>query len=650
MCGIAGFIDRKRETSDADLASIAGAMAGEIAYRGPDDNGVWVDAHAGVALGHRRLSVVDLSPHGHQPMVSPSGRYIVSFNGEIYNHRELRDRLTGEGTHFRGHSDTEVLLAAVDHWGLVPAIQATNSMFALAIWDRERAELSLARDRLGEKPLYYGWMGPTFLFGSELKALRRHPSFQTEVDPQALALYLRHNCVPAPWSIYRGIRKLPPATVLTVNPTGSGNSQPEQYWSLAEVAKRGLAQPLLGSPQQVVEQLDAELRRSIGLRMVADVPVGAFLSGGIDSSTVVALMQAQSAMPVRTFTIGFDDPIYDESANAAKVASHLGTEHVEHRVTSVEALAIIPRLPCMYDEPFGDSSQIPTALVAEIARRHVTVSLSGDGGDELFAGYNRYAWYQSVMRWLDRLPVPVRHRVAAAFGRVRPRTWEHAFRLASPALPTRLQVRDPVAKVRKALDVLDASSPADAYVRLTSHWPDLGSLVNGLDTESVPAAAMLHWEEFTSPVDATMYLDQTGYLPDDILTKVDRATMAVGLESRIPLLDHNLVELAWQIPLGCKLRNGTTKWALRQVLAPHVPLDLVERPKAGFGLPIGDWLRGPLRDWAEDLLSESSLTASGYLAPQPIRRRWKAHLANDANNEHQLWDVLMFEAWARAQA
>jgi asparagine synthase (glutamine-hydrolysing) len=518
-------------------------------------------------------------------MVSTSGRYVVSFNGEIYNHRELRITLADKGATFRGHSDTEVLLAAIDHWGIEPAIRATNGMFALAVWDRELAVLSLACDRMGEKPLFYGWMGSTFLFGSELKSLRRHPSFRSEVDPQALALYLRHSCVPAPLSIYQGVRKLLPGSIATIAPDSSREREPVRYWSIAEVAAQGLAQPLLGSPEDIVEQLDAELRRSIGLRMVADVPVGAFLSGGIDSSTVVALMQAQSVIPVRTFTIGFEDKAYNESANAAKVAAYLGTQHVDHRVNSAEALSIIPRLPSMYDEPFGDSSQIPTALVAEIARGHVTVSLSGDGGDELFAGYNRYAWYQSVMRWINRAPVSIRRKAAAAFGRVQPRTWERALRVTSPLLPSRLQSRDPVATVRKALDVLDASSPEEVYVRLTSHWSDLSSLVNGLDAIAEPSTSAFQWETFADPVNAMMYLDQIGFLPNDILTKVDRATMAVGLESCVPMLDHNLVELAWRIPLGCKLRNGTTKWALRQVLASYVPPQLVERPKTGFGLP-----------------------------------------------------------------
>jgi len=641
MCGICGFLDPRGGTTRDELSDTVGGMAACVRHRGPDDGGAWVDEEAGVALGHRRLSIVDLSPLGHQPMQSGGGRYVVAFNGEIYNFPALRRELEGRGHRFRGHSDTEVLLAAVEEWGVEAALRRFVGMFAFALWDRAERALFLCRDRMGEKPLYYGWSGGVFLFGSELKALRAHPRWRGEVDRDALALYLRHVYVPGPYSIYRGIRKLQPGNFLRVTADETAPAEPTEYWSLREAAAAGAADPFTGSDAEAVDALDARLRDAVAQQMVADVPLGAFLSGGIDSSTVVALMQAQSATPVRTFSIGVHDRDYDEAEHARAVAAHLGTDHTELYVTSEDALGVIPRLATMYDEPFADSSQIPTFLVAQMARRDVTVSLSGDGGDELFGGYNRYFVGRRVWNRVRGVPRPLRRAMAGGLAAVPPRGWD----ALNGVLPARLRQPQLGNRLHKLGHVLAAGRPEAIYERLVSEWTSPNDVVRGGReplTQVTDPARRAPRDDFTERM---MYLDALTYLPDDILVKVDRAAMAVSLETRVPFLDHRVVELAWRLPLGMKVRGTQGKWILRQVLDRYVPRELIERPKMGFGIPIQSWLRGPLRDWAEALLDERRLRDEGFFHPAPIRARWREHLAGSAEWQHSLWSVLMFQAW-----
>jgi asparagine synthase (glutamine-hydrolysing) len=629
-------------------------MAGTLVHRGPDDAGVWVDETVGLALAHRRLSILDLSPAGHQPMVSRSGRYVIAFNGEVYNHQALRDELEklGSGdTAWRGHSDTETLLAAFEAWGVEEALKRTVGMFAIALWDRETRTLTLARDRMGEKPLYYGWVRGALVFGSELKAIRAFPGFDNGIERRALALFMRHNYVPAPWSIYENIWKLPPGCYAQFAELPSspdqGNITP--YWSLREVAEAGLREPFAGGEAEAVEELDRLLRRSLSGQMIADVPLGAFLSGGIDSSTVVAVMQAMSPRPVKTFTIGFHEGEYDEARHAGAVARHLGTEHTEWYVTPQDALDVIPKLPQLYDEPFADSSQIPTHLVSMLARRHVTVALSGDGGDELFGGYTRYFLAASLWRRLSALPRGARKLAARGIRALAPAAWNRVYAAVSWALPQRYRLRLPGDKLHKGADILAAAqTPEAVYLRLVSHWEYPSAVVLGAEEPATPItdpAAWLHCPDFERRM---MYLDAVTYLPDDILVKVDRAAMGVSLETRVPLLDHRLVEFAWRVPLSMKIRDGQGKWLLRQVLYRYVPKDLIERPKMGFGVPIEHWLRGPLKEWAEDLLSEARLARADFFDPAPIRLRWEEHLSGRRNWAYYLWDVLMFEAWRDA--
>ncbi|MDP2794823.1 MAG: asparagine synthase (glutamine-hydrolyzing) [Sulfurisoma sp.] len=640
MCGIAGCLG-----PGAGLRETASRMAAALAHRGPDDAGDWADANAGIALAHRRLSVLDLSPAGHQPMVSASGRYVIAFNGEIYNHADLRRELEAarQAIAWRGHSDTETLLAAIENWGLEPTLAKCVGMFALALWDCRERTLELARDRLGEKPLYHGRSGDMVLFASELKALRAHPAFRAEVDRDALALFLRHAYIPAPSSIYRGIRKLPPAAILRID--SDGRERLRYYWSVADAVRQGLSRPFTGTATEATDELERHLARAIGGQRVADVPLGAFLSGGIDSSTVVALMQAQATTPVRTFSIGFHEEGHDEARHARAVASHLGTAHTELYVTPREARDVITRLPEIHDEPFADSSQIPMFLVARLARRHVAVGLSGDGGDELFGGYNRYFVGGALWQRLSHLPIPLRGAVARALRTPSPAAWDRLHALVGPALPGRWRHTSVGDKLHKLAGVIDAASPAEVYRRLISHWPDPAALVVGAgDTPTGPAGQAVP-EMLDDFVQSMMYLDTVGYLPDDILTKVDRAAMAVSLETRLPLLDHRIVEFAWSLPMSLKMRDGAGKWLLRQVLYRHVPRALVDRPKMGFGVPIDTWLRGPLRDWAESLLDAGRLRREGWLRPEPIRTCWEEHLSGRRNWQHRLWNVLMFQAW-----
>jgi asparagine synthase (glutamine-hydrolysing) len=608
-------------------------MTATLVHRGPDAADHWVDERAGVALGFQRLAIVDLTPTGMQPMTSHSGRYTVVFNGEIYNHRALRAELPGVA--WRGSSDTEAMLAAFDRWGVAGALPRLEGMFALAVWDDQERTLTLARDRMGEKPLYYGLHGGVLLFGSELKALRAHPSFHTEIDRDALARYLYASFVPGPQSIHKGTWKLPPGTSLTIAAAhlGSGTlPEPVAYWRLRDHVARASSM----DDREVVDRLAALLHDAVGRQMVADVPLGAFLSGGIDSSAIVALMQAQSSRPVQTFTVAIPDTAaLDESAHAAKVAHHLGTEHHSLAVTATDARAVIPRLGSMYDEPFADSSQIPTHLVSELARRHVTVALSGDGGDEVFGGYRRYLLAPKVAERTRRLPGPAARAGRAAITGVPVRMWDRV----RPGLGY---------SAHRLASVLDNRGVDDVYERVFGSIDGLG-LVSGHRVSAGSVFADLEVPP-GSATDRMMYRDSLTYLPDDICAKVDRAAMAVSLETRMPYLDHRVVEFAWSLPTTAHLRDGTTKWALREVLARHVPTALTDRPKAGFGIPIGAWLRGPLRSWADDLLAPAGIVADGYLDAAAVGRLWAAHREGRRDHTLVLWNVLMFQSWLHAQA
>jgi asparagine synthase (glutamine-hydrolysing) len=654
MCGLIGFT-RSAKECHSDENEVAEKMCAAITHRGPDSEGIWSDESAPLVLGHRRLSILDLSPAGHQPMLSACERYVIAFNGEIYNHLALRERLAqkGEAPNWRGHSDTETLLACFVAWGLEETFQASVGMFAIAIWDKQEQVLTLARDRMGEKPLYWGWCDDVLLFGSELKALKVHPAFKAEIDRNALTLLLRHCYIPAPYSIYKGIQKLLPGHWVSISLGGpvatAKSAEPAAYWRMNDAVEQGLANPFTGSPEAAVDALETQLTASIGEQMLADVPLGAFLSGGVDSSTVVALMQSQSPRPVRTFTIGFDQSGYDEATHAKAVADHLGTDHTELYVRPEDALAIIPKLPSMYCEPFSDSSQIPTFLVSQMAKQHVTVALSGDGGDELFGGYNRYMAARKVWGPVQRLPAFTRHAAAGLLRALPPTTWDKLFDWARPVLPKRFQLSIPGEKARKLADVLTLSDGHAFYRQLTSHWTDPASIVIGATEPQTLFTDAAAWPKTDCLEHAMMAMDAQTYMADDILTKVDRAAMAASLETRVPMLDHRVVELAWRMPLDFKIRDGQGKWLLRQVLYRHVPKELIERPKAGFGIPLDSWLRGPLRDWAEALLDHHRLEREGFFRPQSIRTMWSEHLSGKKNWQYHLWNILMFQAWLAEQ-
>jgi asparagine synthase (glutamine-hydrolyzing) len=609
-------------------------MTHTLAHRGPDDADVWLDREAGIGLGHRRLSIIDLSPEGRQPMRSRSQRYVIVFNGEIYNFRELHAELVALGHVFRGHSDTEVLLAGFDAWGIERTLQRANGMFAFAVWDCLERRLHLARDRIGKKPLYYGWAGETLVFGSELKALLAFEHFEPRVDPRALALFLRHNYVPAPWSILERVFKLLPGAYLTFtreevarhayayDPMGACR----RYWDPRHVLAKSVTNPLDATSNEVIDELDSLLRDAVSLRMYADVPLGAFLSGGTDSSTTVALMQAQSNRPVQTFSIGFDDPRHDEARLARAVADHLGTQHTELYVTGEDALAVVPDLPRMFDEPFADSSQIPTYLVAKLARQSVTVALSGDGGDELFFGYGRYQRAMDVWRWLERVPGPLRRSLSA--------------------LTKRYQGQEGrTSKLAQLASELRADSIASVYRDRVSRWRFPESVVLGAREYPTPFTDASEQLGAGDDAHSLMFLDLVTYLPEDILTKVDRATMAVGLEARAPLLDYRVVELAFRIPVEMKVRDREQKWILKQLLRRYLPDPLVFRGKKGFGAPVGDWLKGPLREWAADLLSEERLRRESYFDATRISSIWSEFLGGQRRWHTHLWNVLMFQAW-----
>lgn len=646
MCGLTGFFEEGDNRNPDAMRDIVVDMTTTLKLRGPDDSGEWVDAQAGIALGFRRLAIVDLTPAGHQPMASASGRFMMVFNGEVYNFQEIRAELeaSGNAPAWRGHSDTEVQLAAFEAWGVEAAVKRFVGMFAIALWDRQERVLHLIRDRLGVKPMYYGWMGSTLMFGSEIKALRAHPAFRPEIDRNALALMLRHNYIPSPYSIYKRVAKLPPGTILSIK-VGKRDAEPVPYWKAKDVAENGIANPFKGNDDDARAALDELMRDAVRLRMIADVPLGVFLSGGIDSSCITALMQAQSSRPVKTFSIGFNEDAYNEATHAKAVAKHLGTEHTEFYVSPEEALNVIPQLAHLYDEPFSDSSQIPTYLVSKLARQHVTVSLSGDGGDELFGGYNRYFWGKSIWKRVGWMPRSLRNMTASSMTALSPAAWENLFSVLGPVLPKKARQRNPGDKLTKLAEVVRTDSPEEMYMELVSHWKNPAEVVIGACEPPTALTDMMQWAKLPDFTQRMMFLDLITYLPDDILVKVDRASMGTSLEAREPLLDHRLVEFAWKLPMGMKIRDGQGKWLLRQVLYQYVPQSLIDRPKMGFAMPKDVWLRNELRDWAENLLSEQRLKREGFLNPAPIRQKWQEHLSGRYNWQYYLWDILMFQAW-----
>lgn len=646
MCGIGGFL--RADPTGIDAGAVLRAMTDAIAHRGPDADGQWLDVEAGIALGHRRLSILDLSPAGAQPMHSHDGRWVLAFNGEIYNFAALRASQEEGGTvAWRGHSDTEVLLEGIATWGIETTLRRAEGMFALALWDRRERVLHLARDRFGEKPLYYGRVGDAFVFGSELKALRAYPGFAAPVDRGALVEFLRLGYVPAPLSIHQGVRKLPAGCWLSLDASGR-EPAPTPYWSALETALSARAHPFAGDLGDAATALEPILRDAVQRMMVADVPLGALLSGGIDSSLVVALMQAQRGDRVRTFSIGSHEPDYDEATHARAVAAHLGTDHTELYVEASDALALVPRLPTLYDEPFADSSQLPTFLVSQLARRHVTVALSGDAGDELFGGYNRYFHGAGLWRRLRRVPRPLRAAGARAARVFAPATIDRMAGVMGRLGPAALAGGRAGDKVHKLAGLLPARDEQAFHQAMLSYWPNPESLVQGAPASLSPSSAVLPGA--IGFAERAMLHDTLHYLPDDILAKVDRAAMGVALETRVPMLDPSVFAFAWSLPMALKIEGGSGKRVLRELLYRHVPQALIDRPKQGFAVPIGAWLRGTLRDWAEDLLDESRIRADGWLQPAPIRAAWQEHLSGRRNHDTRLWTVLMFQVWLREQA
>jgi asparagine synthase (glutamine-hydrolysing) len=622
-------------------------MAERVAHRGPDDAGVWAATDGTVALAFRRLAIIDLSPAGHQPMLSACGRYVLVFNGEIYNHRELRCELERAGAHarWRGHSDTETLLASLIYWGVRGALERCAGMFAFALWDQRERRLILARDRMGEKPLYYGRQGGTFLFGSELKALRAHPAFRAEPSRDALYLLLRYNYIPTPYTVYESIWKLPPGCFLTIAAQEEHGSI-QEYWSLTNVLYDGEQNAFEGDEGAAADELERTLSAAVRAQSVADVPLGALLSGGIDSSTIVSLMQANATRPVKTFTIGFNEKRYDEASHARAVAKHLRTDHTELVLSPQDALRLVPDLPSVYDEPFADASQLPTQLVMQLARAHVTVGLSGDGGDELFGGYNRYRLVPALWSGMKWIPSKVRNAIGSALVSVDAPKWDHLLgRIAQ-----RLRVAQPGDKIHKLGNrIQGVAGPDDLFHAMVSEWQEPAQVVRGSSEPRSLLSERSSWPRLYDGAARMMALDALTYLPDDILAKVDRAAMANSLETRAPFLDVKVVEFASRIPISMKIRNGHGKWILRKVLERHVPRELIDRPKMGFGIPLDQWLRGPLRQWVEDLLDPASLAQEGYFDPGPVRQVWDAHLRGRSFG-HRLWSVLMFQAWLANQS
>ena len=651
MCGIIGIVEKNNSSKEWELR--LKQMAESLYHRGPDDEGIWIDPDAGIGLAHRRLAIIDITEEGHQPMISASGKYVITFNGEIYNFKKLREELERMGCCFRGSSDVEVALAAIEAWGLEEAVEHFIGMFAFALWDRSERTLCLVRDRLGIKPLYYGMLGDAFMFASELKTFRKHPKFSGEINRDALSLFLRHNYVPTPYSIYQGINKLSSGCILKVFCTDGADASrphiPEPYWSMDRVVQTAVRNPFRGSDDDAIQEFEELLRDSIRLRMIADVPLGAFLSGGIDSTSVVAMMQSESTRPIQTFTIGYWEQQYNEARFAKEIAAHLETDHTELYVTPEDALGVISRLPILFDEPFADSSQIPTFLVSQLARGNVTVCLSGDGGDELFGGYDRYFWGANVWKITNRSPRRIKEVLSRYVHRFNFKWLDSIvdnFRssLKTTSLDSRLSD-----KIPKFVEMLQADNVSEMYRVLISHWNQPEKVVIGSKEMTDYYMKGTAWEKLESVFHKMMYFDVTNYLPDNNLTKMDRASMGVSLEARVPLLDHRIVSFAWRLPLHMKIRNGKGKWILRKLLNRYVPEQLVERPKMGFGVPIDFWLRGPLREWAEELLNESRIRKENYFNPEPIRTMWEEHLSGERNWQYYLWDILMFQMWLEKQ-
>jgi asparagine synthase (glutamine-hydrolysing) len=645
MCGITGFIaNSSNKTLNSELVS---RMVDKLEHRGPDGKGVWIDDSGIVALGHRRLAILDLSESGHQPMLSKSGRFALIFNGEIYNHLKIRNDLQSSNSSiikWDGHSDTETLLAAIEEWGFEKALIKCTGMFAIALWDNSEKILFLARDRFGEKPLYYGWQNETFMFGSELKSFKCHPDFKGEINRESLKLFLRYNYVPSPYSIYEDIHKLPPGNFLRLKIANDKVFSLHNYWSLIDAAQSGEKEPLNVNDKEAISLLEQCLGDSVESQLISDVPLGAFLSGGIDSSLIVSMMKARSLKPVKTFTIGFEELDFNEAKHAKAVAMHLGTEHSELYVSSYDALDIIPHLPLLYDEPFADSSQIPTFLIAKMSSEYVKVALSGDGGDELFGGYNRYLWSRSIVDKTSLIPKFARQSVGSLIKKIPSKNLDYINNSFLRFLPTKYKTTLIGDKIHKVADLLSFGSELELYKGLVSQWQNPDEIVKNQSEANIFLTSEVERKSFSDIEHQMMFLDAKTYLPDDILCKVDRAAMGVSLETRVPFLNHNVVSLAWQLPLNMKIRDRQGKWILRELLCQHVPKSLIERPKQGFSLPIAEWLRGPLREWAEVLLERSRLESEGFFYPDPIRKAWQDHL-NGKNMHNQLWGILMFQAW-----
>ena len=643
MCGIAGFWTKSLENSANWLENSASRMANTLVHRGPDDSGTWIDQRVGIAFGHRRLSIIDTSHAGHQPMISSDSRYVISYNGEVYSFLELRQELEKKGHSFKGQSDTEVMLASFVEWGVEASLERFDGMFAFAVWDRRDRLLWLARDRIGEKPLYYGTQNGTLFIASELKAIRAHPHFKPRIDRNALASYLRFSYVPAPYSIYQGIKKLLPGHLICFK-SSMDSIEPQPYWSLNKVMKNGIKNPLIGSEEEIADELEKRLRETVKSRMISDVPLGAFLSGGIDSSTIVALMQSQSHRPVNTFTIGFHEQKFNEALYAKKVADHLGTNHTELYISSKEAMEVIPKLPEMYDEPFADSSQIPTHLISKLARRDVTVALSGDGGDELFLGYNRYFVGQKLWKVLPHIPKVLRKRSGKFLNDFGIKSIEGVYGKIEKMLPKKMNIPHSTEKLKKLANILEGgSNPQEIYKRIVSIIQRPEIFVKSGEEFTTTIDDGSHWEEINEIMLTMVYLDLVTYHPEDILQKVDRASMAVSLETRVPFLDKNLIEFIMRIPLEMKINRQSNKLILKKILYRYLPKNLMERRKMGFSIPVGEWVKGPMKDWAESLINNN--TTEDYFINEMVNDMWKNHIKEKSTHSHELWNILMFKAW-----
>lgn len=649
MCGITGFVEFSESRSEDRLRTVLMSMTQTLAHRGPDDTGFFADTRSGVFLGHRRLSVIDLSSAGSQPMISANERYVLICNGEIYNFTELKKALEQKGYPFKGRSDTEVLLASIQVYGLVQSLNRSAGMFAFALWDRQDKALYLARDRMGEKPLYYGWAGSAFLFSSELKALKKHPCFSPEIDPIALCLLLQLGYIPSPRCIYRDTFKLMPGQWLKLHvDQGRDGIETGNYWSVEDCALNGIKTPVTDT-REAAEELERLLYQSVNLQMASDVPIGAFLSGGIDSSTIVSISQACSSTRINSFTAGFYEKTHNEAGYAKQVAAHLGTNHYETYISAQDAIGVIPRLPEIFDEPFADPSQIPTFLISKLFRRHVTVALSGDGADELFGGYNRYIWGNNILTFTAALPPALQKGVKKMMTAVSTRGWDRLFNLLSVFIPERLKIAHPGDKIHKLARTIDSQNWKDLYQRMVSQTDTDENIVHHSDNITYFDDLFSRVAQSADFISFMQLADMCSYLPDDILVKVDRASMAAGLESRAPYLDHRVVAFSWRLPISMKLHKGKGKWLLRQVLRRYIPDNLIERPKTGFGVPVDQWLRGPLRGWAESLLCPERLGKEGFFSPEPILKKWHEHISGRRNWQYFLWHVLMFQAWREHQ-